>query len=155
MDEGRQRFHRLARLGPHAEVGVGFAEGDHPVLPHDEDGGQRQPPARLGRGLVSAAGVDKRNVHQNSLVVAAMLLRHGVGNAKSLGQRCARVRKDGEPEVLWQFKGRARRICGLPRSTPSSVDRSPGAPAFRIRQRRERMRHPKFCGNSKDRPPAR
>ena len=57
------------------------------VLVDDEDGGERKTPTGLGGVVIAETGVVEGDVDENGLIVAAEVLRNGVGYAKLLCER--------------------------------------------------------------------
>ena len=84
-------------FGADPKVSVTFCKQDGVGLVDDEDGGERKTPTGFGGVVIAETGVVEGDVDKNGLIVAAELLRNGVGYAKSLCDRGAGV---GEQRIL-------------------------------------------------------
>jgi hypothetical protein len=74
------------RLGADTKVGVSFAEEDGVGAVDDEDSWEWKTPTGFGGVVVAEACVVEGNVDEDGLIVAAEVVRYGVGDAKLLSE---------------------------------------------------------------------
>jgi len=96
----------IGGFGADAGVCVSFCKEDAVGLVDDEDAGEREAPAGLGGIVIAEASVVEGDVDKDGLVVAAEVLRNGVGYAKSLCDGGAGVGEQGVLQaVLLESEG--------------------------------------------------
>jgi len=85
-------FESVGRLGPDAEVGVGFGEEDIAGLAYGVGGGDGQAPARLS--------VEEGEVDEDGLEVVLVVLGDVVDEAELLGELGCGVMEQGEGKAV-------------------------------------------------------
>jgi hypothetical protein len=107
-----EEFEDVGGLGTDAEVGVCFGEDDGVCLVDDEDSRERETPAGFCSVVIAEARIVEGDVDEDGLVIAAQLMRNGVGDAELFGHGGAGVGEEGKGKAVL-LEGEIVLACGL------------------------------------------